>query len=222
MAAKEAANTALGTIAFGSLAGGFGSALTGGNFWQGALIGGVVAGLNHLMHMDDGSGDGDGNGDPPRKKYKFKDAKARWQSRKGGTVDVDASTIDWSNSDLKQPVGNGTYRVRLDGRNQANTDDALVHGTVTIEPVTGKPGYYQMAMDGETGCRCGRYDFEMKNNEWLSVDGFKRNIATFGGQVLNGMNIYSSPKGMLMIPTATYVGGSPFTIRYKGMFKIGK
>ncbi|AZA55488.1 hypothetical protein EG348_05540 [Chryseobacterium sp. G0201] len=53
VAAKEAANTALGTIAFGSLAGGFGSALTGGNFWQGALIGGVVAGLNHVMHMDD-------------------------------------------------------------------------------------------------------------------------------------------------------------------------
>lgn len=116
----------------------------------------------------------------------------------------------------------GTYRVRLDGRNRANTDDALVHGTVTIEPVEGKPGYYQIATDRETGCRCGRYDFEMKNDQWFSVEGFKRNVATFGGKILNGMNQYSAPRGMLMIPIRTYVGGSPFTIRYNGMFKIGK
>ena len=37
-------------IAFGALSGGIGAELTGGNFWQGALIGGVVAGLNHAMH----------------------------------------------------------------------------------------------------------------------------------------------------------------------------
>jgi len=46
--------------------GGVASELTGGNFWQGALIGGVVAGLNHVMHLgnmelsavsDDGNGD---------------------------------------------------------------------------------------------------------------------------------------------------------------------
>ncbi|MFC4381516.1 hypothetical protein [Chryseobacterium bernardetii] len=43
-----------------------------------------------------------------------------------------------------------------------------------------------MAVDGETGYRCGRYDFEMKNNEWGSVEGFKRNVATFGGKILNG------------------------------------
>ncbi|MDY3339282.1 hypothetical protein PG279_08850 [Riemerella anatipestifer] len=173
-----------------------------------------MAGLNHELHKEDG---------PPRKKYKFKDAKERWQSRKGSTVDLDATTIDWSKADLLEP-GNaeGTYRVRLDGRNRVNIDDALVHGTVTIEPVPGKSGYYQIAMDGETGCRCGRYDFEMKNNEWLSVEGFKRNVATFGGKIFNGLNIYMAPKGMLMIPTIKYVGGSPFTIRYNGIFKIGK
>lgn len=216
-AAGEFAKTAEGIVLSGAVLGGIGSELTGGNFWQGALVGGIVAGLNHAMHSIDGPDD------PPMKKYKFKDAKAKWQSREGGYVDVDASTIDWSNADLLEP-GNakGTYRVRLDGRNRANTDDALVHGTVTIEPVSGKPGYYQMAMDGETGCRCGRYDFEMKNNEWFSVEGFKRNVATFGGKILNGMNQYNAPRGVLMIPIRTYVGGSPFTIRYNGIFKIGK
>lgn len=45
------ANRAAGTIVSGMALGGVGSELTGGNFWQGVLIGGVVAGFNHAMHM---------------------------------------------------------------------------------------------------------------------------------------------------------------------------
>lgn len=37
-------------IGFGALAGGVGAELSGGNFWQGALTGGIVAGLNHAIH----------------------------------------------------------------------------------------------------------------------------------------------------------------------------
>ncbi|MEN2436809.1 T6SS effector amidase Tae4 family protein, partial [Weeksellaceae bacterium A-14] len=37
-------------IAFGALAGGIGAELTGGNFWIGAIAGGIVAGLNHVAH----------------------------------------------------------------------------------------------------------------------------------------------------------------------------
>ena len=39
-----------GMIAFGTVAGGAGAALTGGNFWQGAVTGLVVSGLNHAAH----------------------------------------------------------------------------------------------------------------------------------------------------------------------------
>jgi hypothetical protein len=39
-----------GMIAFGTIAGGAGAALTGGNFWQGAVTGLVVSGLNHYLH----------------------------------------------------------------------------------------------------------------------------------------------------------------------------
>ena len=46
----------LGTIAFGALSGGIGAELTGGNFFQGFVIGGVVAGLNHVMHPRDDNG----------------------------------------------------------------------------------------------------------------------------------------------------------------------
>lgn len=39
-----------GMIGFGAISGGVGAELTGGNFWQGVLIGGIVSGLNHAMH----------------------------------------------------------------------------------------------------------------------------------------------------------------------------
>lgn len=38
------------TIFSGAISGGAGAALAGGNFWQGAVTGLIVSGLNHLMH----------------------------------------------------------------------------------------------------------------------------------------------------------------------------
>lgn len=45
------ADNGAGIIAFGTVAGGAGAALTGGNFWQGAVTGLVVSGLNHFAHQ---------------------------------------------------------------------------------------------------------------------------------------------------------------------------
>ncbi len=45
------ANSAAGTVASGMILGGVASELTGGNFWKGAVIGGIVAGLNHYLHQ---------------------------------------------------------------------------------------------------------------------------------------------------------------------------
>ncbi|PXY39076.1 hypothetical protein DMB65_19555 [Flavobacterium cheongpyeongense] len=47
------ANNVAGMIAFGTVSAGAGAALTGGNFWQGAVTGLVVSGLNHAMHKMD-------------------------------------------------------------------------------------------------------------------------------------------------------------------------
>ncbi|MET3037582.1 RHS repeat-associated core domain-containing protein [Chryseobacterium sp. NRRL B-14859] len=44
------AKSAEGMVLSGAVMGGVGAELTGGNFWQGALVGGVVAGLNHYFH----------------------------------------------------------------------------------------------------------------------------------------------------------------------------
>ena len=47
---EKFAGGAVGMVAFGALSGGIGAELTGGNFWQGAVTGGIVAGLNYVMH----------------------------------------------------------------------------------------------------------------------------------------------------------------------------
>jgi hypothetical protein len=40
----------VGTVLFGAISGGAGSRMSGGNFWQGAVTGGIVSGLNHAAH----------------------------------------------------------------------------------------------------------------------------------------------------------------------------
>ena len=52
----------LGTVSFRALSGGIGAEFSGGNFWQGAVTGGIVAGLNHAMHKM--------GGEDPRKPIK--------------------------------------------------------------------------------------------------------------------------------------------------------
>ncbi len=56
-------SSSVGTIAFGAFSGGVGAELSGGNFWQGAIAGGIVAGLNDVMHE---MGDDYGKPKPPK------------------------------------------------------------------------------------------------------------------------------------------------------------
>lgn len=51
MVASEFSKTAEGIVLSGVVLGGVGAELAGGNFWQGALVGGMVAGLNHGLHQ---------------------------------------------------------------------------------------------------------------------------------------------------------------------------
>ena len=67
------AQSTMGMVTFGAISGGIGAELSGGNFWQGAVTGGIVAGLNSAMHKIDEplSGSQDKNskdgGEPPYK-----------------------------------------------------------------------------------------------------------------------------------------------------------
>ncbi len=202
------ANSAVGTIAFGALSGGIGAELSGGNFWQGAVTGGIVAGLNHTLHRA-------GNGEDPNNKYLK--MRKRYRQKLGGRVKINANSIDWSNADLTEP-GNrkGTYRIRLSGRHFANLDDALIHGTVSIEAVPQKKGYYRVVMDDKLGCRCGVFDFEQ--HTWESpLSG--RNISTFIGGVLTGGEFHILPESQ-GISISIIDKGKPFMIEYNGIFKL--
>jgi hypothetical protein len=61
-------------LATGAIMGGAGSAIGGGNFWQGAVTGLVVAGFNHLMHQMDST-------DPPNKYKRYFQNKLRQSER---------------------------------------------------------------------------------------------------------------------------------------------
>lgn len=55
MSAGSFSESGVGKVLFGAVSGGVGSELSGGNFWEGVVIGGMVAGLNHAMHRINGN-----------------------------------------------------------------------------------------------------------------------------------------------------------------------
>ncbi|ROI01534.1 hypothetical protein EGI16_16680 [Chryseobacterium sp. G0240] len=104
--AKDVANSTLGKIAFGAIAGGIGSELAGGNFWQGAVIGGIVAGLNHGLHEMDGPGD-----DKPKK---------------GSSYKIPRTTVNF-----KVEQGAALF-IQQDSRSVLDMDVYTIKGTMTL------------------------------------------------------------------------------------------
>ncbi len=107
-AAGNFANTGAGTMFFGTISGGAGAALTGGNFWQGAVTGLVVSGLNHSLHDAFG-----GLGDPPKRKKmpSLKEANEFYRKNKNinAVYEVDASTVDLNFLDVSKWTKGKTY-----------------------------------------------------------------------------------------------------------------
>ncbi len=79
------AHSDLGTIAFGTVSGGAAAKLTGGNFWQGAVTGLFVSGLNHAMHQMT-------LGDPPNKYKKYFAQKAEEAKYLDKSLNLDTSS----------------------------------------------------------------------------------------------------------------------------------
>ncbi len=196
-----------GNVFFGVLSGGIGAELTGGNFWVGAVTGGIVAGFNHAMHK---------MGEDPG----YLSMRKRHRAKKGGVVKVNTQKIDWSKADLSEPgKTKGTYRIKLSGKHFADINDALIHGTVTIEAIKGRNGYYRVVYDRNLGCRCGMFDFE--NHSWESpLSG--RNLATFMGGIITGGEFHLVSPESEGLSISIIDKGRPFMIEYEGIFKIGK
>ncbi|MFC2450563.1 MAG: RHS repeat-associated core domain-containing protein, partial [Flavobacteriaceae bacterium] len=115
---EKFAQSTIGTVAFGALSGGIGAELSGGNFWQGAVTGGIVAGLNHSLHKMNSTDlingqeqnqqkdpwDLDGNGE-----LNLHEANNWYRNGNGKDIILDASKIDlnfvdtsgWRKGDIK-------------------------------------------------------------------------------------------------------------------------
>jgi hypothetical protein len=203
-------NNGIGTVAFGTLAGAGGAALAKGNIWAGAATGFAVSMFNHLAH----DGGDDAPGDPPKKdKLTFDEAKALYNYGNGSPVEVDLSTLDLSKVSMADFGKNGLASIQLDGKHFSNTDDALVHGTITLERI-GKTNEVRVAYNSKLGGRGGMYDFEM--HKWNSARSiFMRNPATAAGLIVNSFRT-------ILPGQMTYVGGKSYPIFYSGTVKINK
>ena len=91
------ADNTYGMVAFGTVMGGVSAELSGGNFWQGAITGLVVSGLNHAMHKID-----DGEIDPPtKKKEKLTTDDLKKGARAAKEVGASTEFIDAMDKSLK-------------------------------------------------------------------------------------------------------------------------
>jgi len=87
------ASSGVGMVAFSAVSGGIGAELTGGNFWQGAGVGAIVAGLNHLPEMIKQKTAWDINKDG---KLSKSEADNWYLEGDGKPISVDNRKIDWS------------------------------------------------------------------------------------------------------------------------------
>ena len=94
-------NKTVGTMFFGTISGAAAAAVSGGNFWQGAVSGLIVSGLNHVAHSmmweDPIKQPWDTNGDG---KLQKSEADNWWLNGKGKPITVDNRLIDWSGLDV--------------------------------------------------------------------------------------------------------------------------
>jgi hypothetical protein len=118
------AGTTVGTVAFGALSGGVGAELTGGNFWQGAVTGGIVAGLNTVMHKIDPPG-----GKKGRKTPTLEEANEHYRNGNGKSMTVDASTVDLNFLDTSKWEAGKTYGVQT----LTTSKDGRVYGGITVK-----------------------------------------------------------------------------------------
>lgn len=125
--AGKFAESGVGMVTFGTVAGGAGAALTGGNFWQGAATGLVVSGLNHFAHQmsENDSYNGTGKNLPtpdaseldPRYKTDGKD----WQKVKGRwTITTKKEILQWDSKKGEIEVYNKGTKQHLGGFDPSN------------------------------------------------------------------------------------------------------
>ena len=212
------------TIAAGGIAGGVGSVIGGGKFWDGFRNGVIAAGLNHALHklQQVKTKATDPKEKESGRNLTFEQAKILYQYGKGTAQHVDLSAIDLSKVRMSDFNERGLATIRLDTKHFSNIDDALVHGTITLQRI-GNTNQAKTALNSGIdfpqlkGQPAGMFNFEMQSSKPINLI---RNPATFAGRLIYSTNI--SPSVYTPGFTLVYNGGTPFPIYYHGTVTILK
>jgi RHS repeat-associated protein len=151
-----------GMLGFGALSGGIGAAATGGDFWQGAGIGLMTAGLNHAQHKVE--------------KYKFYHMlKRHYRNNNGADFRITRRELIYLSENGQigkmKDIGDGISQASIDFYG-SSLDLKLSFGRATIYYKNGKPyDFYDY------------YDFDPK--PW-GTRSYPAEIATRYGNTLNG------------------------------------
>lgn len=124
---KVAGSSGVSMIVFGALSGGIGAELSGGNFFKGFVIGGIVAGLNHAMHssdMEPTASDDDG-GDCPTCPKKAKEGDVYYQRNLKLLDDFSFDNLDQFGGFSRWQYSNGQW---------VESPIKMITGTVPIGP----------------------------------------------------------------------------------------
>jgi hypothetical protein len=148
----------------------------------------------------------------------FNKARLWFQFGGGARMDVNLNSIDLSRVRMSDFNSRGLATVRLAGQHFSNLNDALVHGTITLQRI-GNTNQAKIALNSDprtpelNGQPAAKYDFEM--HSWGRAINWVRNPETFIGGLINGlMPMPIMPVGFI------YVGGTGFPIYYNGTVTI--
>jgi RHS repeat-associated protein len=116
------------------------------------------------------------------------EARTMYQFGGGTPVDVSLSSIDLSRVSMADFNENGLAIIRLDSKHLSNLNDALVHGTITLQNIPGTNQAKIALNSGRdfpelAGQPAAMYDFGMET--WYSARSIGRNIETFIGGAVN-------------------------------------
>ncbi len=147
----------------------------------------------------------------------FEQAQFLYKFGGGNPINVDIKSIDLSKVRMSDFNSRGLATIRLDGKHFSNFNDALVHGTITLQLI-GNTNYAKVALNSDpntpqiNGKPAGMYDFEMQSLG--KVINWIRNPLTFIGGIVNGTMFFGG--------TPIYVGGTSYPIFYNGQVKINQ
>lgn len=163
----------------------------------------------------DKDAEGNAKKNPQSRGVPFELARFWYQFGGGSRMDVELNSIDFSRVRMSDFDSRGLATIRLDSKHFSNINDALVHGTITLQRI-GNTNQAKIALNrGDDyaqlkGEPAGMFNFEMQSLSepinWI------RNPETFLGGLIYGI--------MPIGGTFIYMGGKPFPIYYQGTITI--